>query len=1042
MKKSLWIIVLHFIMFTQVTVGQTLISGTVLDENDVPVPGANVTVVGFPDSGTITDLNGMYSVEVPDDATSLLFTYIGKIPQEVEIGNKKYIDINFQEDDIDLNEVVVVAYGTTKKSSFTGSVNVIKAKKFEATPEMSFDKALQGDAPGIQVISASGQIGSQATVRIRGVGSLNASSSPLYVVDGVPIESGNLSDIADDYYGTSTTVLSSINPADIESVSVLKDAAASSLYGARAANGVVIITTKKGEPGKTRFKVSASGGFSTQATEPHKVLSADQYFKKYWDYYYKYASDNDYTPAESASFANEYTTYILGVNPYNNEEPFDANGNLSLGTQLNYNTDWKDVIYRIGKSQNYDISAFGGSEKTSFYFSGGYKKAEGIQEFNDFERFSGRVNLRNQVTDFFEFNFKSGFTHTNQNIPPGSGGLANPVIFANEIANIYPLYERDSVGNIQYDNGGNPLYNYDNPIIHDFNPIGIGEKDIYNVLTGRLLSSFGATLTFLKDFSIQTNLGLDYISMDETRFYNPYHGNGASVNGRSSKYAKKDVTWTTTNRLDWKKSFSDVHSIAILLGQEASKSKYDYLSTEAVNFLDDDNANLRASATPSGTDSYFTEKTFTSYFSRLNYDFKKKYYLDLSYRRDASSVFSSKSKWGDFWSVGGTWRISEESFLQNIDWLSDLKIRGSYGTSGNDRIGRYPYQGLYSYGYNYEGNPGMVYSQLANEDLHWEANEIFDVGIEARLFKGLGIEVDYYDRKSDDLIFNTPISMTSGFSGVMANLASMRNSGFEVLINSVNIRNERFSWTTDFNISLNKNEITSLSQEEVINEEKRWRVGTDLFQFYIQDYAGVDPEDGQPMWWMDVVDANGNSTGERTTTKNYPEATRYEKGSALPLFFGGLTNSIEFKGLTFSFLIYYSYGGKIYDYTLATISHSGTEPGTQMSTEMLNSWTPENTNTGVPVFDPHSASYGTASSTRFLFDGSYVRLKNIVLSYSVPNEFLSKIRLSSAKIYVQGENLFTFASHKGLGPEIGLSGTDYNDVPNYKTVTFGISLEF
>lgn len=1043
MKRVYPILILLFFTGWQIVYAQKTISGTVIDEHEMPVAGANVSVVGYPNEGTITDLNGMYTVTVPDDATSLLFSYIGMKPREELIGNSKFIDIQLESDDIGLEEIVVVAYGTTKKSSFTGSVNVLKSKEFENINETSFEKTLQGNAPGVLVTNVSGQAGSQATVRIRGTGSINANSSPLYVIDGVPVESGNISDVADPTnYGTSATVLSTINPADIESVSVLKDASASSLYGARAANGVIIITTKQGEAGKTKFTVGASAGISDLAMSTHKTLNASQYFKTYWDYYYNEAINAGASGTDAASTANASTIAILEANPYNNDEPYGANGVLNGNSELMYDTNWKDIVYKLGKSQDYNMSAAGGNEKTTFFFSGGYKKVDGNEIFNDFERFSAKLNLKNEVSNFFEFNFNNTFAYTDQNTPPGSGGAANPVKFANEVASVYSNYQRDAGGNIVYDASGNPLYDYNNPVIFDFNPIGIGEKDIYNIETGRLLSSFGAKLKFLKDFSAQTNLGIDYIGMNETRYYNPMHGNGASVNGRSTKYAKKDITWTITNRLDWKKTIADAHTFAVLLGQEASNSRYDHIEAEGVNFAINGNDNLRASATPNSTDSYFTEKRFTSYFSRLNYDFANKYYLDLSFRRDGSSVFGPKSKWGNFWSVGGTWRISEESFLYEQRWLTDLKIRASYGTSGNDRIGRYAWQGQYGYGYNYEGQAGMSYSQMENSLLHWEESEILDIGLEIKLFDKITIEADYYNRISKDLLFYAPLSMTTGFSSVMSNLASVSNSGVELLLNSKNIAEGDFKWSTDFNFTLNKNEIISMNQNEVISGTKRWMIGGDLYQFYIQEYAGVDPADGQPMWWMDITDGQGNSTGQRVTTKDYAQASRYEMGSSLPLFYGGITNTLEYQGISLSFSFYYSYGGKVYDNTLATLSHSGATPGTQLSDNTLNAWTPTNTNTQEPVFEPNNSNNANATSSRFLFDGSYARLKNVTLTYFFPKEWLSGIKLSSAKVYLQGENLYTFTRLKGQDPEMALSGLDDNDVPNVRTITFGFNFSF
>lgn len=958
--------------------------------------------------------------------------------QEVPIAGANQINVSLVPSTTALTEVVVVAYGTVKKENFTGSAAVIKEDVFANRPVTSFEKALQGAAAGVQVSSVSGQPGATSTVRIRGVGSFSASSSPLYVVDGIAITDGDLSQVAQ-----TSDVLSSLNPNDIASVTVLKDATAAAIYGSRAGNGVVLITTKQGQAGKTQFSVTSSGGYSSQAVKKFDVLNASQYYKLFWDQFYNEEIASGTNPDAAALSANERTNDELRANPYSTENPYLANGVLANEARLFYDTDWRDAVQRRGVTKDVNLSASGGNDRIKYFISGGYFDQKGVIIASDFQRYAAKFNVSNEVTDFLSVGINNILSRTNQNTPAGSTGAANPVQFGDATANVYPLYELDENGNPVLDAKGNPIFNYINPVTPDFNPVGLSKLDEYNTKTSRVITSPYAELKFLDGFTAKTSIGIDYISNRERQFYNPEHGDGASVNGRGYRFSAEDLTVTFVNTLNYSNTFGK-HNLNALLGQEAYKTKYDQLYAQATNFAFPGNNELVAGSTPSRATSYIDEKRLSSYFSRLEYNFDTKYYLSGSLRRDGSSVFGASNKYGTFYSIGGAWRIGKESFLTDVAFLDELKIRASYGTSGNDRIDRYAALGLYDLGENYEGQAGISYAQLANPLLRWEKNTTTDIGLEFSLFgTKLSGEVSYYKRGSEGILFDKPLSMLTGFETINTNLASMDNYGVELLLNGSPLRNETLEWNVSFNLTSNKNKIKAITQNEVIDGTKRWKVGQDRYQWYLREYAGVDPDDGSPMWYKDELGTDGVSTGNRITTKSYTSATRYDGlGSALPKFTGGLNNTIKFKSLDLSIFTYFSLGGKIYDGLYALSMHNGASVGQQLAADTEQAWKNPGDITSIPRFSVNNTDLGNEQSSRFLYDGSYLRVKNIAMGYTLDKKLLQPLKLSNVRLYLMTENVLTFAKHKGMDPESAITGLSDNEIPNIKTFSIGLNVGF
>jgi TonB-linked SusC/RagA family outer membrane protein len=1001
------------------------VSGTVTSSEDgLGIPGVSVVVKGT-SIGTSTDIDGNYTIVLPEEGKVLVYSFVGMTSQEIEVKSST-VNVVMNPEAIGVDEVMVVAYGVTKKASFTGSASVVDSEKLEDVPVASVEKLLQGTSPGVVVQSSSGQPGASTTVRIRGVGSITASSSPLYVIDGVAVNTGDYSSIA-----PSADVLATLNPDDIASMTILKDASAAALYGARAANGVVVITTKKGKANEARINFKAQWGVSQLPSGGYDLMSSDQHYKTWFNSYYNQNLKAGMGAAAAAEAANASAQTAIAYNPYNVANPLDANGNLVEGAKLVVDTDWIDEVYRTGKSQEYNLSASGGTEKSKYFLSGAYYSNEGIMTGSDLERFNARINLSSELRDFLTVGMETGLSHTIQNSVPDEGAGASPMRMSLLFPNGVPMYLQDQNGNYIDEKGNltdSPVYNYDNGVSMDFNPIATTQDDIYKTKMYRVLTNLWAEAKLAKGLKFKSTFAVDYNAINEERFYNPYHGNGASVDGRGTRYNTTSLMWTSTNLLTYDFRLNEDHHLNFTGGFEAWKDQYQRVYAEGVGYADLGGitmSELDMAARPEGVGSISIDETMASYFSRLNYDFKDRYYLSMSFRRDGSSKFGDDKKWGNFYSVGASWRVTEEDFMKDINWMDDLKLRASYGTSGNNKIDNYSYAGLFEGGWNYNGNPGFTHSQLPNSSIQWESQKTFDIGLEARLFNRLSLSYDYYVKKNEDLLFGMPLPGSTGFTEITTNFADMKNTGHELSINFDAIVKKDFRWNVNFNISTNENELLKLSQEQTLDENKIWEVGGDIQQFYMQEWAGY-AENGAPQWYM------LNENGEKVITQDYNSADKFKVGSALPDFTGSLTNSFSYKGFDFSFMFYYSLGGKIYDSVEAQLMNDGSDLGKQLMQEVAND----------PGFIAGTGSKANYTSSRFLHDGSFIKLKNVSLSYNFPKRIISKANLSNLKVFVTGNNLLTLTKDefKGYDPEAAISGNLDFYIPNPKTITFGVNI--
>ncbi len=1024
MKQILWGLLLNLVVIFPAISQNLKVGGIVTDlQTGEPIPGVNIIIEGTI-NGTTTDFDGKYTIDVPGNDATLLFSFIGMTTVKEQVNGRTVINVALGTDSEVLGDVMVVAYGTTTKEAFTGAAEVVSSEKLEDRPVTSFEKALQGTTAGLQVTSSSGQPGSTATIRIRGVGSLSASSSPLYIIDGVPMSGG----------------LGDINPNDIESLTVLKDAAASSLYGSRAANGVIIVTTKQGVKGKTKISFDAQYGISSRVSDGYKLMNSTQIYEHSWEGLYNQSLLSGGTMADARQFAHNNVEGIVGFNPFAIENPLDDNGNVLPGTKVLTNTDWRDEVYKTGVTQNYNLSVSGGTEATKVYFSLGYFSDNGTTLGSDYSRYSGKVNVNHKVNDFITAGISNHVSYSETHAPPGGSGGANPVRSAEVINAASPVYNVDG------------SYNWGNKAVFDFNPVGLAELDEYEYISKRALVNAFLNFQLLPSLSFRTTGAIDYSDEDGLNYYNPFHGNGAGVGGRNTTSRSDNMAWNLTNVLSWNKT-SENSSFEMMMGQEAHAEKYSVLSAGAIEFGIPDHHELVWASQPEMPSSYSTEWAMVSYFGQAKFNYGGKYYLSASLRNDGSSRFGENNKYGWFYSLGGSWRITEENWMPEISWLNNLKLRASYGTSGNNSIANFASFGVYGSGANYGGMAGITPVQLAQPDLQWEKIKSLNVGVEARFFNRLSGTFEYYSRKSDALLFGKKLSAAKGFGSILTNLGAMVNSGFEATLNLDVIEQTDLTWNMDFNISTNKNEIKNLETKRNLSGTKIQEKGGDVYQFFLKEWAGVNPENGRPMWYTNVASDDEDNSQEpisafedpsgsgKMVTSDYGDAERVRKGSALPDFYGGLSNTIKYKNFDLSFYFYYSLGGQVYNFDYAANMHDGTSPGNNLAVDALDAWTPNNQYTNVPRYVTNNQDRGNQMSTRFLEDASYLRLKNVSLGYYLPESLCHRIHVNRLKVFASGENLWTLTDYKGFDPEGAINGTTNSSIPGVKVFTFGVKMD-
>jgi len=1010
---------------------QVRVTGTVTDQDGQPLPGATIVVKDNPSIGVATDLNGNFSIDV-EPGSILVFSFVGMTTQEVEITDQRELSIRLTREARGISEVMVVAYGVTRRETFTGSATVVNSDKIERRPVSSFTAALAANTSGV-LINTSGQPGDGEVVRIRGTGSFNAALAPLYVIDGIAVNMSDMSQLST----SSTNPMASLNPSDIESITVLKDAAASSLYGSRAANGVILITTKQGKEGKTTFNLDVQYGTANGLY--NKPMANKDDFAELWvtgelhrimgiDAIFTGLSEIDYI---KDCYENEGTyNYYLDRARNNFNTAFAIDGVeydfWGDGYDAYPDTDWYDVVSRRGGSEKITLSASGGQNGLTFFSSGEYYKQTGTIKGSDLTRFSGRVNLTSKTNKIAWFGINMTMSYYNQNFPLQGNLYVNPLRAAANIPPVVPAYIN-----------GEPNLSLPGDILNNYNPVAMRELNIYNAYSYRNLGTAWVQLNLMKDLFFKTTIGYDSRPLHETRWENKDIGTGAGYDGRRQEVETKRRRLTSSSILNYEKSIKEKHNLAALVGWEAEWTNTTLLGAVSTGYATNLNPNLSSGTTPTEAIGRAYDDALLSAISRVTYNYENRYYAQISYRADGSSRFGPDSRWGHFYSISGSWRLSQESFI-NFGWLDDAKLRASYGINGTLPSGLYDYLGNYTLGFDYDNLSGARVTNVANMALSWEESKSINLGFEIKVLDSrLFASAEYYHRLAEGLLFDREISRTTGFTNALVNLGAMKNQGFEFTVDANVLRYTNLSWNVEVNLSTLENEIIDLPND-IVGPTNIDREGYPEGSLYLPDYAGVDPETGSPLWYH--IDDN---TGEKTITDNYSEATRQIIGTREPQYFGGLSSHLTYKNFSFDMLFSFAWDYYTLDYCASRYTQTdGGQSYLNAETSQLDNWTPDNTDASNPI-RINGTTNGSQFSTRHAYNGAYFKMKNFKLGYRVPTKLVNRLRVSACEIYVQGENLFVLTEMPNFDPEIRVNGYRYvYDFPPPRTFTFGINLSF
>lgn len=1005
------------------------IKGKVVDEKGLPLPGANINVKGKSSIGTSTDNQGEFTLKNAAEGDILIISFLGYQSKEVK-ASANLGTIVLEQSDRSLEEIVVQAYGTTKKRALTNAVSTISAKEIENRQISNITTALVGAAPGIQTTTGSGQPGAGPSIRIRGFGSINGGVDPLYVVDGAPFEGA----------------LNNLNPDDIESISILKDASATALYGSRASNGIVLITTKKGKKGAGILTAKVTQGINSRGLSDYETVNAYQYYPLLWESMRNSLVLGGSSLAAANTQASNEIAAALGYNPFNvpNNQIVLENGQINPNAQLLYpdDLDWKEAIRKNGLRSEYNLNYRGGSDKNDFFASLGYLKDEGYSVLTDFNRFNGRVNLNSQIKNWLKTGMNLYGTFQKTRIGNEASGIwENPFYVDMLFAPIYPVYKHNADGSFLLDGLGNKIFDdgFNRPIAPGRNVLA--ETTYNDNFTERSLFS-GRTyveIAFLKDFKLTNNFSLDLNNYRFNVFDSPIIGDGLTTGGRTNRTLSTTRTININQLLNYKKAINK-HNIDVLLGHEAYQRRYDYSYGSASGQIVSGSTELRNFNTILSLSSYQDNYTLESYFGRAEYNYDNKYFFSTSYRRDGSSRFKADSRWGNFWSVGAGWTISNEKFF-DVKPISNLKLRASYGLVGSDDLGGYYlYQTFYDTGYKNGNEPGVKQSLvLGNDELMWETNKNMDIALEFGLFKNrVSGTIELFRRYTDNLLFTVPLAMSSGLNSQNQNFGSLENRGIEIQLEGTAIKSKDFKWNVGINLTSFKNEISKLPYEEYIDGTKKYMVGRSRYDYWLRQWYGVDPDNGNDLYIANSPTVSGAKTLADGTivTPNGTEAKYDYSGQSIPDFYGSLNNTLSYKNFTLDFRFIYQVGGVSLDNDYQSLMYNGTY-GRNLHVDALNAWKNPGQETNVPQRRVATTMY---DSTRWLTDASYLYLRSASLSYNLPKSLTKTLNIGDGKIYLTGENMFMLSKRKGFDPSQAYNGnTSYTYAPT-RVVSIGINL--
>ncbi len=1053
------------------------VSGTVVDAEGNPILGAAVTVVGTTVGGQTTGVSGEFVISAPANG-ALEVSFIGYKTKQVPIAGKSNIKVVLEVDTQAIDDVVVVAFGQQKKEAFTGSAAIVSSDEIAKTQTSNIAQALAGTAPGVQLSNSSGQPGSAPSILVRGIGSISAATAPLWVVDGIPYDGD----------------LALLNPADIESMTVLKDAASTALYGSRGANGVVMVTTKKANVGKATITFDAKWGASTRAVQDYEYINDPaMYYETVYGAIYKYGMGTlNYDAGRAHQYANKTLMDDLGYQVFNVPEGqhfIGTNGkinpNATLGNIYTSPTgeqhlltpdNWKDEAFKTGLRQEYNVNISAADTRSNFYASFGYLNDEGIIDRSSMERYSARLKADYKVKKWLKVGANASYTNYQtssvyEEASWSSTSVASVFGVVTQVAPIYPIYIRDAEGNILKDQYGNTRYDwgsgaYDDggiaglvrPVMTGSNAVASNLLDVTGANEGNSLTANGfVEVDFLKDFKFTFNVGT---TLDETRstgYTNPYYGGYADQNGMIDKSHNRFWAFNMQQILNYKKELGS-HTISAMIGHENYKRNTAYIYAGASNMFSGELLELAGAINDGTGSSYKNGYNTEGYFGRLEYNFDNKYYVDASYRRDASSRFHPDNRWGNFWSVGGAWVLTNENFMQDTaSWLDMFKVKLSYGSQGNDGIGNYRYTDLYTLK-SAGGVISTVFSSKGNKNITWETNSNINAGVEFSVLKGrLSGNVDYFYRKTTDMLFSRPVAPSLGYSSYIDNIGDMHNAGLEFNLTGDIFRTKNFTWTARVSGTTYKNVIDKLPPEKMLDggyvSGDYWMTeGKSLYSWYLRSYAGTN-EQGEALYYqkemVDVKNEKGEVTGKEwtgnyLTTTDLTAADKLETGkNSIPDLFGGFGTTLTFYGFDLSANFTYAIGGWAFDYGYYRVMSSpSTGGGGNIHVDALKSWTPENMSQEYPRFyykDLYTAGY----SDRFLTKASYLNLQNLNFGYTFPAQWTKKLSLEGLRIYLSCENVYYWSKRKGFDPRQSFSGESNDTLYSpLRVISGGINFRF
>ncbi|MES2647539.1 MAG: TonB-dependent receptor [Bacteroidota bacterium] len=1039
MRKSFTLFVM-LLLVSIVQAQEKTVSGNVTDSKNQPLAGVTVSEKNGTNN-TVTDNAGNYNLLVTGKKPVLVFSFVGFAASEVAVENDVTISISLKPENAALQEVYVVAYGNQTRKNITSAISVVNSEQIRRQQVTSVTQALQGTAPGVLVINSSGQPGDNPEIRIRGIASVNASAEPLIVVDGIPFN-GNLN---------------MINPSDIDNFSVLKDASATALYGSRAANGVILINTKTGRRSqKSRVTLSSTFGWSQRALPEYDLVNTPRLLELNWEALKNLYVDAGVPDAEAAT-STDLVPEFLYYNPYGVEEPVGPDGKLVSGITPKWNTDWtKELTRKNAARRDINLGVSGGSTNNTYYFGLGYLGQEGYLATSQFKRVSTRFNFNSDVNKWLTLGVRSQYVYSDQNYPNQAGtSFDNVVQYIRTMSGLFPVYQRDDNGELILDASGKPIWDFGNPdpsrtynqnrqVLQPSNLLAttyLNEERRQRHMTS--LNGY-AEAKILPSLKLRSNFGLDRYEFTSLSYENPEFGNGETVGGRITRSIQGTTSWTWNNMLTYKQQFGD-HNVEVMGSSEFYRYQFTDQTGQKTGFPFGGLFEFNTAANTESLTGYTDNLAIMSFLGRIKYDYKGRYFIEGTFRRDGSSRFAKDYRWGSFPAVGVSWLISDEAFMQDLSpKVNLLKLRASYGRVGNEALTSYfPYINTFGTAYDELDRPGVYFNQLGNTSIAWEKQGNFNIGLDFGLFENrLNGSVDYFQKDAIDLLFSRPLVISGGIPSVDFNIGDLTNKGWEVNLGGALVKGKKFSWDLGLNATFIHNEFKKLPQEKLLANPYQREVGKSVYEFFIPEWAGVDPEDGAGMWYADELNNTGDPTGKRITTKSYAEATRYYQGTAIPKVSGGLNSRFNYAGFDLSVLFNFALGGKYLDENYQSlISGISASAGSALHTDYENRWQKQGDISDVPRLDLNNTDYAQVS-TRYLFNGDYARLRNITIGYNIhpktKGNFIENIR-----IYGQADNIWTISGlKKGADPEASITGRTGTTSSVFKTYSAGVEFTF